>query len=126
MASLIQISIVSHGQEALVNQLLASLATLRIEANLQLCVTHNIEPSEALNIELLGDLVPTRNIIVQRNKEVRGFGANHNQAFGLLRQLNNEQSRFFCVLNPDISFRENPFDLLSDCLLNDSSIGVVR
>jgi len=37
------------------------------------------------------------------NKTPIGFGANHNQAFSYC------DSEFFCILNPDISFDENPF-----------------
>ncbi|QWD68646.1 glycosyltransferase family 2 protein [Polynucleobacter sp. VK25] len=54
---------------------------------------------------------------VIRNLSPKGFGDNHNSAFEEC------YSDFFCVLNPDIFFLENPFPLLLDIFLN-QSVGV--
>ena len=45
-------------------------------------------------------------IILQINSKPKGYGANQNAAFL------NSQAPFFCVLNPDISLKENPFPSL--------------
>ena len=55
---------------------------------------------------------------VIQNEVPIGFGHNHNNAFQLCEQS------FFCVLNPDIIFREDPFPRLVE-VLKDNRIGLV-
>lgn len=57
-------------------------------------------------------------LIIINNNFPLGFGQNHNNAF-----LSCEQS-FFCVLNPDIFFEEDPFPELLKVLLDDK-VGLV-
>ncbi len=51
------------------------------------------------------------------NTAAKGFGANHNQAFATCEE------EYFCVLNPDILFIDNPFPLLIASLA-DTLVGV--
>jgi len=54
---------------------------------------------------------------LQVNAQPRGYGANHNAAFRHVR------TPYFCVLNPDLRIRQNPFpDLLK--AMEDRSVGV--
>lgn len=76
----------------------------------QIIVTLNIEES----LELQDDLV----IKVIKNKRPQGFAKNHNVAFEYCRE------DYFCPLNPDVYFRENPFpDLLNTIM--DKRVGMV-
>ena len=45
-------------------------------------------------------------LITIKNQTPKGFGANHNQAFAYM------ESEYFCVLNTDIYFFEDPFSAL--------------
>lgn len=83
------ISVVSHGQLALVRLLLADLERL-CPAHLEVLLTLNI-PEDEGGISL-GN-VPLRLI---RNSAPKGFGANHNAAFAA------SSSDYFIVVNPDI------------------------
>jgi hypothetical protein len=49
---------------------------------------------------------------ILRNTSPVGFGENHNNAFKFSTQP------FFCILNPDIEFIEDPFPELVKCLQN--------
>lgn len=49
-------------------------------------------------------------IVVVHNTVPKGFGANHNAAFALCN------TPYFCALNPDVRFDENPFPALLGCL----------
>lgn len=53
-----------------------------------------------------------------RNPAPKGFGANHNAAFGSARQ------GVFCVMNPDIRIAEDPFPVLLDELAKEG-VGAV-
>ena len=55
---------------------------------------------------------------VVRNGRPKGFGANHNAAFAL------SKGRYFCVLNPDVRLRGDPFPRLQS-VLDDEGTGVV-
>lgn len=96
------VSVVSHGQNRLVNQMLADLARLQ-PANLSIIVTQNILDSESLNAHGL-------HVDIVVNSAPRGFGANHNAAFERCTAPR------FCVVNPDIRIRENPFPALLTAL----------
>ena len=86
---MISLSIVSHGQSALIRLLLDDLSRLAL-ADVELIITVNIPEDESAYQHLP---YPTRII---RNATPQGFGANHNAAF--------EQSRgeWFVIVNPDI------------------------
>lgn len=93
------LSIVSHGQGDLVARLLDDLAG-RIDASVHVIVTINVPEPEGF---LDGRPFPVQ---VIRNREPKGFGANHNQAFGATRSL------FFAVVNPDIRLPRFDIDVL--------------
>lgn len=94
-------SIVSHGHGAMVERLIGEVLECRSVG--RVVVTLNIPEAQAL--EVLDDRV-----IVLRNVIPRGFGANHNSAFGLC------ETPFFCPLNPDIKVCGDPFDVLVERL----------
>lgn len=52
-----------------------------------------------------------------QNKEKKGFGTNHNNAF------KHSKGDYFCVLNPDVRLNVNPFPALIDCF-KDRTVGV--
>ena len=86
----VTVSIVSHGQWAMVRPLIDQLHAHCRSVVAQIVVTINI-PEEAQHCEQWD--LPVEFI---RNASPRGFGANHNQAFALCT------SPWFLVLNPDI------------------------
>ncbi|ALS66404.1 glycosyltransferase [Pandoraea apista] len=85
------ISIVSHGQGALVRPLLLDLRQVAL-AGAKILVTVNTPEDESF----LQDLGYTPKII--RNPRPKGFGSNHNGAFS------HADRPWFAVLNPDIRF----------------------
>ncbi len=103
---------VSHGQATLVNALLGDFAG-QCRSTVEVVLTQNIPEAGA---DVAADCpFPVR---VVRNERPQGFGANHNAAFAL------SKGRYFCVLNPDVRLRGDPFPLLrSD--LGDKGTGVV-
>jgi GT2 family glycosyltransferase len=109
---MISVSVVSHRQGALVADLLADLDAHCADA-IEVLLTVNVP--ELLPFETAGFRFPLR---VLENREAKGFGANHNTAF---RASRNE---FFCVLNPDIRLRADPFEPLTE-RLRDPAVGVV-
>lgn len=96
----ISISIVSHLQESLVRELLNDLMR-HCEQNIRIILTLNL--SETLSFMTDDYPFPIRII---NNQYPKGFGANHNQAFKCC------DTPYFCVLNPDIRLREDPFKRL--------------
>jgi hypothetical protein len=94
------VSVVSHGQNALVNGLLADLAGLCPQP-MDIILTENI----ADPVPLLPPPGPHR-FTVLANDQPKGFGANHNAAFTRCG------SDVFFVVNPDIRLREDPFPTL--------------
>lgn len=113
MSSLISISIVSHQQMHLAVQLIADLQLYCLEENFEIILTSNV--TEDLRINLKEFRFPIRFI---ENFTPKGFGENHNSA------LMRAQGDFFCVFNPDIRLRENPFPALVT-LAQQPSVGVV-
>lgn len=98
---MISISIVSHGQGALLCQALQDLARFRARLDAEILVTFNVP--ESLRFETSDFPWP---VTVVENASPRGFGANHNAAFRLA------QGEWFCVMNPDIRLPEDPFPAL--------------
>lgn len=104
----IAVSVVSHAQNWLVNQLLSDLAQLRT-APLQVIVTQNTADPDALDTRRAAEIVV--------NAQPKGFGANHNAAFSRC------SAPYFCVVNPDIRLNMDPFPALAQALQS-SSAGV--
>ncbi len=96
LSNQLTLSIVSHGQGALIKFLLKDLADLP-QQNFEVLITLNLPEDET---PYQGYTFPIRLI---RNVSPKGFGANHNTAFG------QSSSRWFVVVNPDI--RINTLDL---------------
>ncbi len=99
--SAVSISIVSHGQGALVAQLLQDIRAHCAATPLHVLLTLNIEEQLSFGI---ADFPFEIRII--ENRERRGFAANHNAAFAQAR------GGYFCVLNPDIRLEGDPFPAL--------------
>jgi len=91
------LSIVSHGQGALIRPLLQDLRPV-LAAGARLIVTLNIPEDESF----LSGLEPE--VRVLRNSRPAGFGANHNRAFNAIAQRDQ-----FVVLNPDIRCNASVF-----------------
>jgi len=91
----ITFSVVSHGQNALVNALLEDVERF-CPKRMKVIVTENI-----------ADPTPLRSgVKIVRNAVAKGFGANHNAAFG------DCGTPYFCVVNPDIRLTCDPFPQL--------------
>lgn len=108
----ISVSIVSHGHDFFVEGLLAQLAEYS-DSIKEVIVTHNIRCSHELKCEGYSFEILTINNIVPL-----GFAKNHNQAFSIAT------GEYFCVLNPDIILKNNPFNELLDCF-NIQKMGLV-
>jgi N-acetylglucosaminyl-diphospho-decaprenol L-rhamnosyltransferase len=97
----VSISVISHGQGDLVEDMLASLAQHKPPFPIEVLLTENIP--EQSGIELVTLPFPVR---ITRNQSPRGFAANHNHAFRIAK------GEYFCLLNPDVVFIENIFPRL--------------
>lgn len=103
---MIAVSIVCHGHIQMLPRLLGQLLNFpEIE---KIILTFNIPEV----IEIANDRIQ-----ILQNIRPKGFSENHNYAFSHC------DSEFFCVLNPDISFAENPFPQLLQAASD--SIGLV-
>ena len=108
----VSISIVSHGHCKMLSNLLIEISDLE-SSIAHVIITHNM-PSDLI--------VDTSSLAFQvtiiQNEVPLGFGANHNQAFKCCA------TDYFCVLNPDVEFSEDPFiELIS--YLKDKTVGIV-
>lgn len=101
MTKCVTVSLVSHGQFSLVLRVLNDLNRLCAKDIAKVILTINID--EAVSLPLDGPAFPVH---VLRNIQPKGFGENHNAAFKLTT------GDFFCVLNPDIRLKDNPFPAL--------------
>jgi N-acetylglucosaminyl-diphospho-decaprenol L-rhamnosyltransferase len=110
-APTVSISVVSHGQGALVELLLESLAA-HARTPFELILTVNVPEARPANLASFG--FPVR---VIDNAAPKGFGANHNAAF------RESRGATFCALNPDIRIGRDPFPELLGCL-RDPSVAV--
>lgn len=108
---MITISIVSHGQSALVRQLLDDLYKLELQ-DVEVLITLNIPEDDT---HIINHPFPSK---ILRNSKKKGFGANHNAAF--------EESRgkYFAVVNPDIRLSSLDMNFLLR-LMEDAKVGVV-
>ncbi len=109
----IRLSVVSHNQDELVKQLLNSVRSNCQTDRLLVTVTKNTLAESSITF----DRFPFPVEVIQ-NSQPKGFGANHNQAFRTCKE------EFFCVLNPDILIRSDPFDTLL-ATFSEPDIGVV-
>lgn len=100
------LSVVSHGQAALVRQLLADLEVLH-PTDVEVLLTVNIPEDESVFPQCT---LPIRLI---RNDRPQGFGANHNAAFALSR------GQYFVVVNPDIRLPQLSLDRLREVIDRD-------
>jgi len=98
----ITLSVVSHGQNALVNALCADLRRIA-SCDLSVIITENVPEATALRPEL-------RQTQIVANPTPAGFGVNHNAAFRLC------STPYFCVCNPDIRLPADPFPALLEAL----------
>jgi GT2 family glycosyltransferase len=111
METPVTVSIVSHGQGAMVEPLLRDLS--RLPQVVRVLLTLNIPENDIPYPECLA-----QRIQIIRNRRPLGFGANHNQAFELC------ETELFAVLNPDIRLPNDPFTDLS-AELGAGTIGVI-
>ena len=105
----IAISVVSHGQGALVARLLSDIAAF-CRTPVQVVLTVN-KP------EVLPDLTFPFPVTVVRNVAPRGFAANHNAAAATV------DADVFCVVNPDVRLTADPLPPLAR-LLEAPDVGV--
>ncbi|HEX6267569.1 MAG TPA: glycosyltransferase, partial [Burkholderiales bacterium] len=96
----ITLSIVSHRQNVLVNQLLEDLQR-HCRTPIRIVLTQNVADEI--------DFSPAAAEVIV-NPSPKGFGANHNAAF---RRCTTD---IFCVLNPDIRLAADPFPALREAL----------
>lgn len=95
----ISISIISHNQVDVIDDLLVDLASQSCVSGIEVLLTLNVE-NEAFDVSIYPNLA----IRIIRNHTPKGFASNNNQAF---RQAT---APIFCVLNPDIRLQD-PFSL---------------
>lgn len=107
-ADSVTVSVVSHGHGEMLLGLLQQLVGMQ-EVQ-KIVVTLNIAESI--------DIAQDDRILVIRNAQPLGFGANHNAAF------RHCETNYFCVLNPDISMERNIFATLLPYLANEN-VGVI-
>jgi len=107
--STVTVSIVSHGHGSMLNSLISSL--LGFQQVKSIILTMNIP-------EIFPEILDERIVLIQ-NQTPQGFAVNHNAAF------QQSDSEYFCVLNPDVVFEENPFPLLLEDLIANSQIGLI-
>ncbi len=110
-SSKISISIVSHLQAGLLNDILHDLQAY-CDTPLEVILTLNVP--EPLAFDVSEFKFPVHLI---RNDHIKGFAANHNAAFRFAR------SDLFCVLNPDVRLEQDPFPYLN-AMLSNPTIGV--
>jgi N-acetylglucosaminyl-diphospho-decaprenol L-rhamnosyltransferase len=101
-------------QAAMVKALLADLNHCCKTYPMEVILTLNLP--EALPFGVNDFSYP---IVLHVNQVPMGFAANHNQAF------KKSSGHFYCVLNPDIRIKDDPFRLLLLAWLNRSTVGVV-
>lgn len=113
----VHLSVVSHGQGELVRNLLTDLNAHCAGRALRVTVTVNVP--EAAGIDPRGYSFP---VTILENPRPKGFGANHNAAFRHARCVGGD---FFCVINPDVRLRDDPFGPLLEVFARMPDAGVV-
>lgn len=107
----LSLSIVSHGQAALIAPLLDDLRRLALPG-IEVLITINIPEDETPFLDL-----PFPSTLI-RNAKPQGFGANHNAAFV------RSKGRFFVVVNPDVRLPALDVERLLEPM-SDPRVGVV-
>src|SRR6266849_690150 len=102
----VSISVVSHGQAELVDLLLRDLS-LHSKTVIEVLLTVNVP--ETLPFDPTRFAFPVR---LLSNAKPRGFGANHNAAFGKCR------GKHFCVMNPDIRLEDPQAGIVAPLIRN--------
>lgn len=110
----VAVSVVSHGHGQQLFQLLCTLENLCARHLGHVIVTLNIPEPDLL--QRLNAKVWSFKLTTLQNPHAKGFGSNHNAAFQMAGL------DYFCVMNPDIDFSEDPFPELKFRLI-DRSIG---
>ena len=105
----ITVSVVSHGHGAMVADLLQDLSAC--PAVTRIVVTYNIQEPHAP----IPATLQSRTMAIE-NERPAGFAANHNEAFRRSR------TDFFCVVNPDIRLRADPFGLLLESMKRSGAV----
>lgn len=108
----VTVSIVSHRHCSMLDNLLVQISNLDSPIG-HIIITHNVATDLVIDV----DRFPFQLTVIE-NISPLGFGANHNQAF------QHCLTEYFCVLNPDVEFSEDPFDELL-AHLEDKSVGIV-
>lgn len=93
----VSMSVVSHGQMAMVRQLLDDIQQHCQTLVIEVILTINTQDEESPDTDAYA--FP---IIVLRSITPLGFGANHNKAFA------HANGKYFCVVNPDIRLTMDP------------------
>lgn len=109
----ITLSVVSHGQLAMIAALLQDIALNCHQTALEVILTLNISEDLPASLNQL-----PYSLLILRNESPLGFGENHNLAF------KHAKAPYFCVINPDIRLASNIFPSLMDGL-QDPSCGVI-
>lgn len=104
MRDIVALSVVSHRQGALVLDLLRDMRR-NVRSNVSIFLTVNI--AETLPFRPSDFSFP---IFIHENAVIKGFSENHNAAYR--RCTETLKSRHFCILNPDIRLRSDPFPSL--------------
>lgn len=108
------LSIVSHGHGPLLSRLLDDLSLLPSAKCAHVVVTLN-RCEEVFDARAW----PALDILVVRNADPRGFGANHNAAFGRFK------TAWFAVLNPDLRLGDDPIPMLLQRAAATPAAGVI-
>src|SRR5688572_28278613 len=108
----VTLSVVSHRQNALVNELLRDLAR-QVPGAMTIVLTENVRDGQPLDT-----VAGAHRVELIVNRQAKGFGANHNAAF------HRTTAPVFVVLNPDIRLQQDPFAALS-ARLNDAQTAAV-
>lgn len=109
MSAEITVSVVSHRQNALVNAFVEDV-TRHCGSRVALLITQNVPDDEPLAVSGVPGAIE-----ILRNDRRKGFGENHNAAFKRCR------TEYFCVANPDIRLRTDPFPRLVESLHSETA-----
>lgn len=109
---MVSISVISHAQLRLIHLLLEDIKQYCVAERLEVILTLNTIEELPFSVQ---DFPFAIKIIT--NTVPKGFAANHNAAF------EQAQGEFFCVVNPDIRLRGDPFPALRQCLF-EQDVGV--
>lgn len=104
----VTVSVVSHEHGDVVLPLLEDMASWAASDVAEVIITLNVPESKLIK-KVHAQQWPFK-VVITSNTEPLGYGANHNQAFALCA------TPFFCIVNPDIRFSQNPFPALIDTL----------